>query len=155
MIEAIANLLKESNAQHMQLMIRVNENGTISIIANTALKPSQGNESKEAMGLRSVLTNPLCISGEIGEIDVTFNEELTGYRNAFEPAAIQHSNMLDVKAIIEKGKKDAEKAAPSQSKATKTQNDKPISEAKGTEQEVKVQSQPTTSSFLNEDADSL
>ena len=100
MIEAIARLIQESGASQVQLNITTNEHGA-QIVLNTKLGDMPANATTQVMALRSALSRPLAVGGEIGELDVTFTQQLDQYIDSVAPVAATFSNLNDVKGAVE------------------------------------------------------
>lgn len=150
MIESIHNLIHKANAQHMQLTIRADENGTVSIIANTLLKPTTGNESKDILSLRSALMTPLLITGDKGEVDVEFSEALTHYANAFVAGAQKVNNSLDSAATIEKATKSSKSEPKNTEAKAEVKSPEPAPCVADTEADL-----PSPETFYSDDVNSL
>lgn len=153
MIEQIATLLKNANAQSMNLTIRINDNNQVSIIANTILNPTLPNESTTALELRGKLTLPLIIQGDINELDVSFCEKLTTFTDSFVPAAQTHNALLNTTALIDNANKKVTTKAPKT-----TPENKNIVSSNPTSETTPLTNKPETisaTSFENNEADSL
>ncbi|MGO3786273.1 MAG: hypothetical protein ACTJFX_08620 [Pseudoalteromonas prydzensis] len=109
MIEAIARLIQESGASQVQLNITTNEHGA-QIVLNTKLGDMPANATTQVMALRSALSRPLAVGGEIGELDVTFTQQLDQYIDSVAPVAATFSNLNDVKGAVEAVQKKPTKA---------------------------------------------
>jgi PRTRC genetic system protein E len=120
MIETISHLLKEANAQHMQLIIRAKEDGTVSVIANTVLSPYSDKQDSKTLKLRSALSTPLVANGQVGEIDVSFQEALSQYAMSFTEGATILNNASQAAAKIDKAAKQT---------SAKTKNSKSTQQA--------------------------
>lgn len=121
MIEAIARLIKESGASQVQLNISVNDQGA-HIVLNTKLGDIPANANKDIITLRNALSRPLAVAGDVGELDVTFTQQLEQYIDTIAPAAATLSNLNDVKGAVEAASKSqpANKASKKAKAASKT-----------------------------------
>lgn len=117
MIEAIARLIKESGASQVQLNISVNDQGA-HIVLNTKLGDIPANANKDIITLRNALSRPLAVAGVVGELDVTFTQQLEQYIDTIAPAAATLSNLNDVKGAVEAASKS--KPAKKEKAASKT-----------------------------------
>ena len=148
MIEQAARILIEANASQMQLNIRV-DGDKVTVIANTILNPTAKDESAEALKLRAALTQPIVITGEIGEVDVSITDALIQYTDTYVKGAIAHSNLLDIKVKTEKATK-----LVSQSKEATVETEKVSIESVHKIAESN-QVLPMTNDFLLNEPDSL
>jgi hypothetical protein len=161
MIEQAARILREANASQMQLNIRI-DGDKVTVIANTMLNPTSKDESAEALKLRAALTQPIVISGDIGEVDVSITDALIQYTDTYINGANAHSNLLDVKVKTEKATKTASKSSPKKSTpdSLETVDDEAVANAKVStvslsgESKEKAES-PEKDAFMFDEADSL
>lgn len=153
MIETISHLLKEANAQHMQLIIRAKEDGTVSVIANTVLAPYSDKQDKKTLDLRAALSTPLVTSGEAGHVDIGFQEALTQYAMAFTEGATLLNNATQAAAKIDKASKKAAKRVDG---ATNTPQESAQVPSNNTTSETAAPStEPNLDDFMSGAAESL
>lgn len=160
MIDAIANLINQAGASQVQLTIRTDGNNNVSVVVNTSISPMQPAESKQAQNLRAALSQPLVISGDIGEVDVSFTEALINFTETFVVGSIAHNNLVNAKSVIESATK---KVTGNKKTASKSQSAKPSSPLASTSKSVsnttsvvsETSELPNSATFLSGDADSL
>lgn len=149
MIESICRLIQESGAEQVQINIKMTPNGA-QVVLNTKLGANVSIDDEKALALRSALSRPLVLSGDIGNLDVSFTECLDQYIDSYVPAVGTLNSVLNVKAALESATVSTNpKAAPKA--ATKTAaTTKPTQPASA----VSVK-EPVAIEFNEDEADSL
>lgn len=88
MIEAIAKLLNNVSARKAIINVQTDNNGEVTLVLNAFMPPAKDDkETSDVMALRHALSNGLIVNGEIGEIDVLFNEQLANFADGYKKGA--------------------------------------------------------------------
>lgn len=126
MIETIAKLLNQSGASraNISVMIDSNDDNKVNVIINTFMPPAKSgknvkDENADIIKLRHALSAPLSISGDIGVVDVSIEQELTQFAYGFVSGSEVLKSASDLVSKIESASADVKpKTKSSQPKET-------------------------------------
>ena len=158
MIEAIAKLLKDSGLEAAQINVHLNTvTDTVEIVLNTPFRGLDKTLSEDAIALRQALSTPLILSGDVGNVDVEFNDALVRFTDAVTPSAQGFNNLVDVAVKHESVKSTADKANTEKPvTGKKSQKDTTVKESTDTQNQGNTGvSSPSTSDFYDDEVDSL
>lgn len=155
MIESISNLMKQAGAKQVQLTLKLTENG-LQVVLNTQLYPANSPELESAieklnerdksaqLRLRTALSKPLVVQGDISELEIYFADYITQYTDSFVRAAASYNSLIDTNSSLDAA--TSALGAPEKRKAV-------VSES--VEVEPSIDDEESAQEFNDEEADSL
>lgn len=139
MIESLSNLINESGAQQINIIVRTDNNENVTVILNTILQATEKGETEQALKLRAALSQPIIVKGNIGDVDVEITQALSQYTDTYVDGAQKHLSILDVKSNIEQASKSVKTKTTKAANKPDESHEIEVDDVSSTETEIKIE----------------